>query len=74
MDFSNEFENSQKIQGNTFEDFENLKISYECNNNNDNNNDVNLLSRTIVEKNYFQKNSFFISKKLIEHIRSNSNT
>ena len=74
MDFSNEFENSQKIQGNTFEDFENLKISYECNNNNDNNNDVNLLSRTIVEKNYFQKNSFFISKKLIEHISSNSNS
>ena len=70
MIFSNEFENSQKIQENIYESsivIDNFSLIQSNNNNSP-------LNRTIIEKNNgYGNNSILISKSLIENITSNSN-
>ncbi len=71
MIFSNEFENSQKIQENIYESSIVINDNFSLLPSNNNNSPLN---RTIIEKNNgYGSDSILISKKLIENITSNSN-
>ena len=71
MIFSNEFENSQKIQENIYESSIVINDNFSLIQSNNINSPLN---RTIIEKNNgYGNNSILISKSLIENITSNSN-